>query len=152
SLISRFTLRSITQSGTQASAPEPVGNNMVATKATQPVVSLSGQWTGFTNQGAPAHKRRLDVLLQLRDSHLSGVGEDETGMFVLSGEFDPAAQEFRWVQTYLFGSTVFCRGFCDAGRIWGTWQDAAEGHGGFQIWPLPVSMIEPAPSRAVTTR
>jgi hypothetical protein len=125
---------------------------MVAAKATLPAVSLSGQWTGFTNQGKPARKRRLDVLLQLRDSQLSGVGEDEDGMFVLSGEFDPEAQEFRWVQTHLFGSTLFCRGFCDAGRIWGTWQDAGEGHGGFQIWPLPVSGSAPARSRTVAGR
>lgn len=150
--MSRFALRNITQPGTRAGAPKPAGNNMVATKATQPDVGLSGQWTGFTNQGTPAQKRRLDVLLQLRDGQLSGVGEDESGMFVLSGEFDPAAQEFRWVQTYLFGRTVFCRGFCDAGRIWGTWQDAAEGHGGFQIWPLPVSMNHSGQSRAVATR
>ncbi len=125
---------------------------MVATKATRPAVSLSGQWTGFTNQGTPAQKRRLDVLLQLRDNQLSGVGEDESGMFVLSGEFDSEGQEFRWVQTYLFGNTVFCRGFCDAGRIWGTWQDAAEGHGGFQIWPLPVSLSGPAQSRTMAAR
>jgi hypothetical protein len=98
--------------------------------------SLSGQWTGFTNQGSPADQRRLDILLQLRDNRLSGVGDDDTGMFVLSGEFDPGAREFRWVQTYLFGDTLFCRGFCDADKIWGTWQDAADGHGRFQIWPL----------------
>lgn len=97
---------------------------------------LSGQWTGYTNQCSPANKRRLDLLLQLHDRQLSGVGDDDKGMFVIRGEFDVAAQEFRWVQTYLFGSTLFCRGFCDEDRIWGTWQDATEGHGGFQIWPL----------------
>lgn len=104
--------------------------------STAAFAGLSGQWTGFTNQGSPANKRRLDLLLQLRDQQLSGVGDDDQGMFVISGEFDVAAQEFRWVQTYLFGSTLFCRGFCDEHRIWGTWQDATEGHGGFQIWPL----------------
>ena len=113
------------------------GNSIVATTITDSFAGLSGQWTGFTNQGTPANKRRLDVLLQLRANQLSGVGDDDLGMFVLSGEFDPQAQEFRWVQTYLFGNTLFCRGFCDANRIWGTWQDASEGHGGFQIWPLP---------------
>lgn len=106
------------------------------TTATNPIASLSGQWTGFANQGTPGNRRRLDLLLQLRDNQLSGVGDDDTGMFVLSGEYDPQDQEFRWVQTYLFGDTHFCRGFCEANRIWGTWQDAAEGHGGFQIWPL----------------
>jgi len=112
---------------------------MVATISTSidHFAGLSGQWTGFTNQGSPANKRRLDLLLQLRDQQLSGVGDDESGMFVLSGEFDAEAREFRWVQTYLFGSTLFCRGFCENDRIWGTWQDATEGHGGFQIWPLP---------------
>ena len=71
---------------------------MVAIKATQPAGSLSGQWTGFTNQGTPARKRRLDVLLQLRDSRLSGVGEDEDGMFVLSGPTGPESRSFRWVR------------------------------------------------------
>lgn len=112
---------------------------MATTTSTNLIASLSGQWTGFTNQGTPANKRRLDMLLQLRDNQLSGVGDDDSGMFVLSGEFDAELQEFRWVQTYLFGSTLFCRGFCDANRIWGTWQDATEGHGGFQIWPLPAA-------------
>ncbi len=112
---------------------------MATTTSTDLFPCLSGQWTGFTNHGTPANKRRLDVLLQLRDKQLSGVGDDDSGMFVLSGEFDAEAQEFRWVQTYLFGSTLFCRGFCDADRIWGTWQDATEGHGGFQIWPLPAA-------------
>lgn len=98
---------------------------------------LSGHWTGFTYQSGPAHKRRLDVLFQVRNHQISGVGDDDAGMFVLTGEFDAAAQEFRWVQTHLFGHTLYCRGFCDADRIWGTWQDAGEGHGGFQIWPLP---------------
>ena len=117
---------------------------------------LSGQWTGFTNQGHPALKRRLDVLLQLRDRQLSGVGEDESGLFVLSGEFDPGAQEFRWVQTYPSGDTVLCRGFCEEDRIWGTWQDATDGHGGFQIQPLPAApeapAIPPVPASAASPR
>lgn len=113
---------------------------MAATISTNLLARLTGQWTGFKNQGTPANKRRLVVLLQLRDNQqLSGVGDDDAGMFVLSGEFDAAAQEFRWVQTYLHGSTLSCRGFCEANRIWGTWQDATEGHGGFQIWPLPAT-------------
>lgn len=124
------------------------GNLMVATAIPDSFGGLSGQWTGFTNQGTPANKRRLDVLLQLRANRLSGVGDDDLGMFVLSGEFDPQAQEFRWVQTYLFGNTLFCRGFCDANRIWGTWQDASEGHGGFHIWPLPATQGQALASSA----
>lgn len=100
------------------------------------IENLSGHWTGFANQGTPDNRRRLDLLLQLRDRRISGVGDDDTGIFVLSGEYDEAAQEFRWVQTYLFGDTLFCRGFFDRKWIWGTWQDATDGHGGFQIWPL----------------
>jgi hypothetical protein len=108
----------------------------VETTITCPPACLSGHWTGFANEGTPDNRRRLDLLLQLRDNRLSGVGDDDTGMFVLSGEFDPDEREFRWVQTYLFGDTLFCRGFCEDDRIWGTWQNATEGHGGFQIWPL----------------
>jgi hypothetical protein len=48
------------------------------------------------------------------------------------------------MQTYLFGQTLFFRGFCEADRIWGTWQDAADGHGGFQIWPVPADGLAAA--------
>ncbi len=96
---------------------------------------FAGQWTGFINQGGSKARRRLDLLLRLRGQQLSGVGDDDAGMFVLSGEFDEPAQEFRWVQTYLHGPTRYCRGFSDEGRIWGTWRDESNDHGGFQIWP-----------------
>lgn len=96
----------------------------------------SGQWTGFNNAGSASERRKFDVLLQFRDNRLSGVGDDDHGMFVLTGEYDPQEEECHWVQTYLFGQTLFYRGFCERGRIWGTWQDGDNGHGGFQIWPL----------------
>jgi len=82
------------------------------------------------------HRRRFDLLLQVRENRLSGVGNDDTGMFVLSGEYDPRAEEFRWVLTHMSGETVQCRGFFGTNHIWGTWQDGSTGHGGFQIWPL----------------
>jgi hypothetical protein len=110
---------------------------MPATIMTNPLSCLSsGHWTGFSHHGLPESRTRVDLLLQLHENHLSGIGDDDDGLFVLRGEYDPREQEFRWVQTYLSGEAIFCRGFCDANRIWGTWQDAAEGHGGFQIWPL----------------
>lgn len=121
------------------------------TNADQDVVSLSGHWTGFANQGTPENRRRIDLLLQMRDNQLSGVGDDDTGMFVISGQFDPVAQEFRWVQTYLFGDTLFCRGFSDSAAIWGTWQNSRDGHGGFKIWPLTEPENAPVPTPAGVT-
>lgn len=115
--------------------------------ATEPeVLSLSGRWTGFANQGTPDTRHRIDLLFQMRENQLSGVGDDDTGVFVISGEFDHAAQEFRWVQTYLFGDTLFCRGFSDASAIWGTWQNSRDGHGGFKIWPLHQPDATPVPT------
>ena len=100
-----------------------------------PSAGLARHWTGFSNGGTPSRRRRLNCLLKLHNNHLSGVGDDEAGLFVLSGEFDPAAREFRWTQTYPFGGTLVFRGFVEADRIWGTWRDAEDRHGGFQIWP-----------------
>jgi hypothetical protein len=98
----------------------------------------SGQWTGFVNNRSK-DRTQFDLLLQFRDNHLTGVGNDENGMFVLSGDYDAPTNECKWVQTYLFGTTVFYRGFCENKRIWGTWKSANERHGGFEIRPAPKS-------------
>jgi len=95
---------------------------------------VSGQWTGFVNSRS-RNRKQFDLLLRFQDAHLSGVGNDESGMFVLSGDYDAPANECRWVQTYLFGTTVFYRGFCENKRIWGTWKGTNERHGGFEIRP-----------------
>jgi hypothetical protein len=94
----------------------------------------SGQWTGFVNNRAKDRKH-FDLLLQFQDNHLTGVGNDENGMFVLSGDYDMPTKECRWVQTYLFGTTVFYRGFYENKRIWGIWKTTDELHGGFEIRP-----------------
>ena len=78
-------------------------------------------------------RKAFDVLLEFKNDHVTGVGTDENGMFVLSGDYDGPGKECRWVQTYVFGTTVFYRGFCENRRIWGTWKGSDEEHGGFQI-------------------
>lgn len=115
--------------------------------------NLCGQWTGFANGGTPDNRRRMDLLLQLRGKRLSGVGDDESGIFVMTGEYDPDAQEFRWEQIYLDGDTLHCRGFHDHNGIWGTWQNAAgDSHGGFHFWPLKRSdQASPAAPNRLTT-
>ena len=53
----------------------------------------------------------------------------------LSGDYDMPTKECRWVQTYLFGTTTFYRGFYENKRIWGIWKTTDELHGGFEIRP-----------------
>lgn len=93
------------------------------------------------NSGSPENQRRFDLLLEFKGGHLTGVGNDENGMFVLSGDFEAMENECRWIQTYLFGETLFYRGFLENNRIWGTWQNANEFHGGFHIWPAKTAPV-----------
>ena len=103
--------------------------------------SLNGQWTGFLNSRSEP-RMAVDILLKFVDERITGVGNDENGMFVLSGDYDVAEQECRWVQTYLFGDTIFYRGICEPDRIWGTWTAADERHGGFEIRPTEIRKAE----------
>jgi hypothetical protein len=106
----------------------------------------SGQWAGFLNSRTES-SLRFDVLLEFSSNSVTGVGNDENGMFVLSGEYEHSVKEFRWVQTYPFGTTVFYRGFWENGCIWGTWQSDDGHHGGFEIRPNPE--YRPNPNRPV---
>ncbi|HAV63387.1 MAG TPA: hypothetical protein DCY13_13605 [Verrucomicrobiales bacterium] len=121
---------------------------MVVNTATELPGDISGQWTGFRNQGTPAERRGLDVLLQFRGGRISGVGNDERGMFVLSGIYDSAEMEFRWDQTHLTGETAAFRGFCEENYIWGIWEDPAGRRGGFHIQPLQPRVVEARPEHA----
>ena len=66
---------------------------------------------------------------------ISGEGNDDIGLFFISGRFDAANRECYWTKTYAGGHNVFYRGFREGKGIWGTWEISSDAHGGFHIWP-----------------
>jgi hypothetical protein len=94
----------------------------------------SGPWVGFYNY-APGDRHRMDLHLTFADGTISGDGNDDVGRFLIRGGYDVANRECHWTKTYPGSHDVYYRGFREGKGIWGTWEIAVLGHGGFHIWP-----------------
>ena len=98
----------------------------------------------------------MDLKLTFAGHTVSGDGNDDIGLFVVTGRFDSTNSECYWTKTYIGGHDVYYRGFRDGKGIWGLWELPSES-GGFHIWPLGEkegdqdheSAEEPAPVEAV---
>jgi hypothetical protein len=80
----------------------------------------SGPWTGFYNYGRMTRKHRIDLAMTFADHIFSGDGNDDIGVFVVSGRFDETNGECHWTKTYIGGHDVYYRGFREG--IWGLWE------------------------------
>ncbi len=94
----------------------------------------SGPWVGFYNYG-PGDRHRMDLHLVFANGTMSGDGNDDVGRFLIRGQYDAANRECHWAKTYPGSHDVSYRGFREGKGIWGTWEVALLGHGGFHIWP-----------------
>ena len=95
----------------------------------------SGPWTGFYNYGSGLGPHPMDLFLNFSGGRVFGDGLDEVGQFSISGGFDDDGQ-CRWTKTYPRSHDVFYTGFREGKGIWGTWEIANYGRGGFHIWPV----------------
>ncbi len=96
----------------------------------------SGPWVGFFNYGPGGARFRQEMDLTFRNRRLAGDGFDgELGAFVIRGGFDPGRQKVWWTKTYPASHDVWYQGFREGKGIWGTWEIAGVGRGGFMIWP-----------------
>jgi hypothetical protein len=94
----------------------------------------SGPWLGFYNY-EPGDRHRMDLHLDFANGRVIGDGNDDVGRFLVRGSYDISNGECYWTKTYPGSHDVFYRGFREGKGIWGTWEIANLGHGGFHIWP-----------------
>jgi hypothetical protein len=95
----------------------------------------AGIWTGFFNYGRGSHPEPMDLFLHFSGGRITGEGRDPVGGFVITGAHD-AGGECHWTKTYPGSHDVAYRGFREGKGIWGLWEIAGCGGGGFHIWPL----------------
>ena len=80
----------------------------------------------------------MDLGLTFANGGISGEGNDDVGLFFISGRFDvstlPTAECY-WTKTYAGAHNVFYHGFREGKGIWGTWEISSDARGGFHIWP-----------------
>lgn len=112
---------------------------------------ISGPWTGFYTYSGDRRRHRMDLALQFSNGSMTGQGTDDVGRFVVSGGYDEAAGECKWLKTYPGSHTVSYRGFAEGRGIWGTWEIGADCRGGFHIWPLGRGSEEAAEASARET-
>ncbi|MCX7887116.1 MAG: hypothetical protein N3B01_07700 [Verrucomicrobiae bacterium] len=97
----------------------------------------SGPWIGFYVYGDARHERhRMDLMLTFANGVMSGEGNDDIGMFVIRGRYDPVSKECHWTKSYVGAHDVFYQGVREGRGIWGTWSISESVRGGFHIWPL----------------
>jgi hypothetical protein len=93
-----------------------------------------GRWRGFWIQSN--RRCRTDLNILFRAGRIGGDGNDWLGDFTIRGDYSPEGGEVRWTKVYRDGRRVQYRGFIDGAHgIWGHWEVAGRGKGGFQIWP-----------------
>ena len=98
----------------------------------------SGPWVGFYTY-RPGDKHRMDLQLSFANGIVAGTGNDDIGLFIISGRYDAANGECYWTKTYPGSHDVFYRGFREGKGIWGTWEIGELSRGGFHIWPRSAS-------------
>jgi hypothetical protein len=95
----------------------------------------SGPWVGFYTYLNKPRKHMMDLVLEFKNSLITGDGADGVGFFVISGNYSTENGECSWVKQYVGRHAVYYKGFRDGKGIWGNWT-LAWGKGGFHIWPL----------------
>ena len=95
----------------------------------------SGPWTGFYNYTGPGDKHRMNLHLSFSKGRISGDGNDDIGLFLISGGYTPQPRSAAGLSSTLGGIKAYDEGVGEKRGIWGRWKLLA-GHGGFHIWPL----------------
>jgi hypothetical protein len=103
----------------------------------------SGPWVGFFLQPEVPGRHLMELRLTFTMGQLKGEGRDWVGRFIMAGHYSTADGKCRWTKRYLGRHDVFYRGFNEGKGIWGVWEIALIGRGGFHIWPEGM----PDPSR-----
>jgi hypothetical protein len=104
----------------------------------------SGPWTGFY-QYNNGQKGNQDLTLSFDRGRVTGVGVDELGNFLIEGSYDDSSKEANWVKTFPNSHAIEYRGFREGSvpGIWGTWTVGPNWTGGFHIWPLSETLLDP---------
>ncbi len=97
----------------------------------------SGEWTGFYLYPAEHEPERhwMVLYLELAEGRIRGGGHDYVGPFNISGTYEEAAGEYRWVKQYVGQHAVLYRGKRQGTGIAGVWEIEGIWSGGFFIWP-----------------
>lgn len=95
----------------------------------------TGPWTGFFLQPGLPGRHLMELHLTFSQGGLKGEGRDWVGRFVVRGRYSTADGKCHWTKRYLGKHDVFYRGFNEGKGIWGVWEIADLGRGGFHIWP-----------------
>ena len=61
----------------------------------------SGPWTGFYTYTGPGDKHRMNLHLSFSKGRISGDGNDDIGLFLISGGYDASTKECSWVKQYI---------------------------------------------------
>jgi ABC-type taurine transport system substrate-binding protein len=102
----------------------------------------SGRWKGYYlySYAGVKHQMSLDLTFA-NDGRLDGDGIDDIAPFIITGHFDCATSQARWLKAYRGMHTVQYTGAYCPPSICGDWilGDIA---GGFWIWPSSLSESE----------
>jgi|HubBroStandDraft_1064217.scaffolds.fasta_scaffold369219_2 hypothetical protein len=95
----------------------------------------SGPWVGFYVYSQRSRKYMMDLVLEFKNSIMTGDGADGIGYFTISGNYSAQNGECSWVKRYVGRHAVNYQGFREGKGIWGNWT-LITSKGGFHIWPL----------------
>lgn len=95
----------------------------------------SGPWSGFYIEPRGRHSfHRQSMDLTFCRGRMTGRGQDDVGVFVISGQYELESRQVWWTKTYLGRHSVHYRGVQSGRTIQGDWSLAIY-RGGFSIWP-----------------
>ncbi len=102
----------------------------------------SGPWTGFYTEPRMRHTFHRQMLdLTFVRGRMTGRGQDDIGIFVISGSYELDTRKVWWTKTYVGRHSVYYSGVQSGRTIQGDW--SLEGfRGGFSIWPGGESALD----------
>lgn len=95
----------------------------------------SGPWKGYFLQREFPGKHWMNLDLTFAEGEISGIGSDWVGRFTLTGTYETESGRCSIEKNYLGRHKVLYTGFNEGRGIWGKWELASLGSGGFHIWP-----------------
>lgn len=96
----------------------------------------SGPWSGFYTMAfgrTTFHRQALD--LTFRAGRMTGRGQDDIGIFGISGHYELDSRKVWWTKSYVGAHSVYYAGVQSGRTIQGDWTIPPNYRGGFSIWP-----------------
>ncbi len=95
----------------------------------------SGPWSGFYTMPRSQMFHRQSLDLTFRSQRMTGRGQDDIGVFVISGHYELETRKVWWTKTYVGSHSVQYAGVQTGRTIQGDWTIPPYSRGGFSIWP-----------------